>query len=237
MLTRIKALWKRFEDKHPTAAQFILFFVLSNSVTVLQLVVMPVFRWMLGFTSLIDVPFLFLPIGVIDGNTVYMFDYAAGPVDAAGLGGGLAYFLAVEVSLLVGQVVNFFVQRNITFRSNSSVWKAAMWYAIAYVVITVVAAAAQVVYKGPIYAFFQDIMGVGPGQTAADVLTMFINSAISFWIFFPIFKWIFRRVPEEEAAGARGVAKESTEDAGAHAPTSALDHEADRSEAARTPSL
>ena len=30
--------WKNFESKHPTVAQFIIFFILSNGITVLQLV-------------------------------------------------------------------------------------------------------------------------------------------------------------------------------------------------------
>ena len=35
------------------------------------------------------------------------------------------------------------------------------------------------------------------GGTVADVITMIINSALSFWVFFPIFKVIFKRVPDE----------------------------------------
>jgi hypothetical protein len=30
------------------------------------------------------------------------------------------------------------------------------------------------------------------GETVADIITMIINSAISFWVFFPIFKLIFK---------------------------------------------
>ncbi|MCI6556774.1 GtrA family protein [Schaalia hyovaginalis] len=109
-------------------------------------------------------------------------------------GEGLAYFLAVEITLLIAQVINFFAQRSITFKSNSSVWRAAFWYFVAYVVIMVVAAALQVLYKDPIYSFFTSAMG-GAGETIADVITMIINSAISFCVFFPIFKVIFKQVP------------------------------------------
>jgi hypothetical protein len=38
------------------------------------------------------------------------------------------------------------------------------------------------------------------GENAADVITMIINSAISFWVFFPIFKVIFKNKPAEKAA-------------------------------------
>ncbi len=53
-------------------------------------------------------------------------------------------------------------------------------------VITVVAAALQGLYKTPIYDLFIDTWGLGgTGETLADLV---INSAISFWVFFPIFK-------------------------------------------------
>ena len=191
----LKRWWTAFEDKHTTAAQFIVFFILSNGITVLQLALMPVFKWLFVQMSLSNIPVQFLPVGVSHGHTVYLFDYPAGVLQFGG-GGGLAYFLAVEITLLIAQVINFFAQRNVTFKSNSSVGKAAFWYAIAYVVITIAAAALQVLYKDPIYAWSIDKMGL-TGETFADIVTMIINAAISFWVFFPIFKVIFKKEPAE----------------------------------------
>ncbi|MGI6787388.1 MAG: hypothetical protein ACOX5X_02390 [Acholeplasmataceae bacterium] len=196
-----------FEVRFPKLTQFFVFFMVSNGVTVLQLILMPLIKAMFNGTSIIDVNFQVGRIGnkpaVMGGDPYYMFDYAAGPVQQDGTGGGLAYFLAVQITLLIAQVINFFAQRNVTFKSNSSVAKAAMWYAIAYVAITLIAAAAQGFYKAPIYNLLMDKWGWGKtGETIADVITMIINSAISFWVFFPIFRVIFKQVPEpkEEAA-------------------------------------
>ena len=108
-MSRLKELWSDFEQKHETGAQFIVFFILSNGITVLQLVLMPVFKWIFGFTSLQGTPFQFLPVGSSGGRTVHLFDYAAGAIQADGSGGGLAYFLAVEVTLLIAQVINFVI--------------------------------------------------------------------------------------------------------------------------------
>ena len=105
----------------------------------------------------------------------------------------------MEITLLIAQVINFFAQSNVTFKSNSSMGKAAFWYAVAYVVITIAAAALQVLYKDPIYAWAIATMGAG-GETVADVITMIINAAISFWVFFPIFKVIFKQEPSQEDA-------------------------------------
>ena len=197
-MNALRKWWKNFEDKHQTLAQFIVFFILSNGITVLQLVLMPALKAVFAHTSLVDTAFQFLPVGVSHGHTVFLFDYPAGSMSVGG-GGGLAYFPAVEITLLIAQVINFFAQRNVTFKSNSSMGKAAFWYAVAYVVITIAAAALQVLYKDPIYASAIATMGAG-GETFADVITMIINAAISFWVFFPIFKVIFKQEPSQEDA-------------------------------------
>lgn len=191
----IVAGWKRFAEKHETIAQFLVFFVVSNGVTILQMIMMPVLKSIFGMTNLVDTGFQVLHCGSVGGKVYYVFDYAAGSI-ASGGGGGLAYFLAVEITMLIAQVINFFLQRKVTFKSNSSLAKAAFWYVIAYLIISIGAAALQGLYKDPIYRFFQNVMG-SAGITVADIVTMIINCAISFWVFFPIFKVIFKEEPEE----------------------------------------
>lgn len=93
--------------------------------------------------------------------------------------------IAVELTMAAAQVINFFLQRNVTFKSNGSVAKAAFWYVIAYIIISIGAAALRGLYKDPIYNFFQNIMG-SAGITLADAVTMLINCALLFWVFFPI---------------------------------------------------
>jgi len=56
-------------------------------------------------------------------------------------------------------------------------------------------------YKAPIYNLLINTWNLGTtGERIADAITMIINSAISFWVFFPIFKLIFknRTQPEQE---------------------------------------
>lgn len=184
--------WNEFKKKNPLVAQFIIFFIVSNGVTVLQMILMPLVKYGFGFTTLIDTNFQVLQIGHnLDGSNYYVFDYAKGFISAGG-GGGLAYFLAVEITMAVAQVINFFVQRNVTFKSGSSIGKAAFWYLIAYIIISIGAAALQGLYKVPIYTFFMEHMGDGLGVTVADIVTMIINCAISFWVFFPIMRVIFK---------------------------------------------
>lgn len=192
-MTTAKALWRSFSGKHEGIAQFFVFFMISNGVTVLQMIMMPVIKYLFGFTSLVSMNFQILPMGHnLDGSIYYVFDYASGTI-AGGGGGGLAYFLAVEITLLTAQVINFFLQRNVTFKSDTGIGKAAFWYFTAWLIISVGASALQGLYKTPIYQFFMDRMGTGAGTTVADVITMLINCVISFWVFFPIMKIIFKQ--------------------------------------------
>ncbi|MFP3154917.1 hypothetical protein LQZ18_10950 [Lachnospiraceae bacterium ZAX-1] len=192
----IKGVWQRFKVAHPTIAQFLVFFILSNGVTILQMLMMPILRSVFDGTSLVQTAFQVFPIGHnTDGSQYYIFNYAAGAISGDGSGGGLAYFLSVQITMGIAQVINFFAQRNVTFKSNGSIWKAALWYVLAYIVITLVAGALQGLYKAPIYNILMRAMG-STGETFADFITMIINSAISFWVFFPIFKVIFRSKAE-----------------------------------------
>lgn len=197
-MTFLREKWQNFKEKHPGVAEFIVFFILSNGVTILQLLLMPILRGAFAGTSLESIPFQAFPIGQeVDGSQYYIFNYAAGPITAGGTGGGLAYFLAVQITLGIAQVVNFFAQRNITFKSDGSIGKAAFWYVIAYIAITLAAGAAQGLYKAPVYDFLIGLWGT-TGERLADIATMLINSIISFWVFFPIFKIIFKDKKEPE---------------------------------------
>lgn len=195
-----REIWTDFKEKHPSIAQFIVFFIISNGVTLLQMILMPFIKLLFSYTSLVGASFRLLPVGHnLDGSIYYVFDYAAGAITNGG-GGGLAYFLAVEITLLLAQIINFFLQRNVTFKSNTSAAKAAVWYFIAWVVISIGAAALQGVYKTPIYNFCMNAMGKGLGMTAADIVTMLINCVISFWVFFPIMKIIFKNRPKADVS-------------------------------------
>lgn len=198
-MKQIENMWNHFQEKHPTISQFLIFFIVSNGVTVLQLILMPILKYLMGNTKLVDIAFQVFPIGHnLDGSQYYIFNYEAGKVDAVtGLGGGLAYFLAVQITIGIAQIVNFFLQRKVTFRAKGSIGKAIFWYLLAYVVITLIAGALQGLYKAPIYAFFMSRMDE-MGQVVADVITMIINCAISFWVFYPILKLIFKEQEEPE---------------------------------------
>lgn len=186
-------IWKNFKSKFPNAAQFLIFFMFSNGITVLQMVLMPLIKTIFEQTSLLQTGFQVIQIGTeLSGDPYFVFNYPAGSI-ASGGGGGVGYFLAVQITLLIAQIINFFAQRNITFKSKTSIWVAAFWYFIAYISITIIASVLQGLYKTPIYRFFMETLKMGhTGEVFADAITMIIYSGISFWVFYPIFKVIFK---------------------------------------------
>ncbi|MFC4323705.1 GtrA family protein [Litchfieldia salsa] len=191
---KILSIWDRFREKHPGKAEFFVFLMLSNGITVIQLMLMPILKSLLEQTNLVNIMFQLGQVGSnFDGSPYYIFNYPAGSLGSGG-GGGLAYFLAVQITLAIAQVINFFAQRNITFKSTGNIWRAAGWYVIAYILITVGAAVLQGFYKAPIYELFINTWGMGKtGETLADIISMLIYCAVSFWVYYPILKIIFKQ--------------------------------------------
>ena len=96
------------KKNNPAVAQFIVFFIISNGVTVLQMIMMPAIKYAFGFTSLVNTNFQILPIGHnLDGSVYYVFDYASGAISSGG-GGGLAYFLCSGDHTFSGAGYQFF---------------------------------------------------------------------------------------------------------------------------------
>lgn len=172
--------------------EFIYFFIISNAITILQLILMPLFRMALEGTSLENIAFQMLQIGSNpDGTPYYVFNYEKGPITASGTGGGLAYFLSVQLTLAIAQIVNFFTQRKYAFKHKGSVVKAGIGYVFIYIAITIAAGVAQGFYKQPVYSTLIQLLGTS-GEKYADIATMMVNAILSFWIYYFALKILFK---------------------------------------------
>ena len=179
----IAILYRKLDIKFPTLLEFFRFWMIGNFLTIIQFVLLPLLTSMLFKTNLANIDFKVLPIG---GDGYYIFDYSAGD------NGGLAYFLAVEIVLLVAQIIGFPLQRNIAFKSKGNPWFQGMWYLVAFVLVTFIAGAAQGFYKQPLYDMLMNTWSMGEaGRSLADMLVAWINCIIQLVVFFPIYKIIF----------------------------------------------
>lgn len=94
--------WTRFRDKHPGTAQFLVFFLLSNGITVLQMLIMPLFKGLFGMTDLVNTGFRILPVGRnFDGSVYYIFNYPAAEETALNISiVGLVSYLVSIVAMI-----------------------------------------------------------------------------------------------------------------------------------------
>lgn len=114
---------KKWIKKHPDLWQFILFNLLANCATITNFCVM----WLCTgfvFRSCINTPFHF-----------WVFDYTSS--ESLMLGGFLSFLAATTAA----QIVNYFVQKKLVFRSSVAFAKAVPKYIVMVVVLVIISAA------------------------------------------------------------------------------------------------
>lgn len=195
----IAYLWRDFVEKHPKAYKWLreggLFFLFSNLVTVVQYIIYAFLPNLLGL-ELAGIAWSWPAVPV----TLFGIDFTWNAIgydvlyDATGnvvIGGGLGYLIAMLVGSFLAQVINFPLQRNITFRSNGNPWYQAMWYFIAWVVITFVVNSVNCAWV----AVASQLL---PGWLY-NIGTTFMMGGISMVVFFFVFKIIFPNGEKKES--------------------------------------
>lgn len=187
--------WNSFEEKHPKLSkwlyQIFYFFVFSMMVTVFQYLIFTFMPGLLG-EELAGTEFMWPQIpmrifGVEFTWSLLGYNVLRDTAGAVVIGGGLGYFISYEVGSFLAQCINFPLQRNITFRSRGNVWYQAMWYFLAWIVISLICNGFNNLWM-PIASEY-----VAPA--VYNLLVTFITGGVSMVIFFFVFKIIF---PEGE---------------------------------------
>ncbi len=179
--------WNNFAEKHPKAAEWVreggLFVIVSNLITVFKYL-------MLQF-----LPALFAGLGNRS------FGWPAIPVTLFGetfewniLGydqahGGLAYFAAYMVAMVIGECINFPIQKLVVFRSHGNTGKQVAWYVLAFFIITCIVNSINCIWVAVAGMFVPDFI--------YNIGTTVLNGGVSMVIFFFVNKIIF---PQTEAA-------------------------------------
>ena len=172
-------IWNNFVKRHPAAAKWIreggLFVIVSNLI----LTFLPAL-----FVSLPLVAFGFPGIELtLFGITFpwYIIGYGADQ-------GGLPYFTAYMVAMVIGEVINFFLQRSLVFRSKGNIIAQGLWYFIAFCIITCIVNSINCIWVA--------VAGYFVPNWLFNIGTVIMNGGISMIIFFFVNKIIF---PEGEA--------------------------------------
>lgn len=157
---------KKWIKEHPDLWEFILFNILSNCATVTNFVVMWICTGFV-FKGLKDISFHF-----------FIFDYtSAGSLMLCG-------FLSFLIATAAAQTVNFFVQKNLVFKSNAAFATAVPKYILLAVVLVIISAAL------PAYSQ-QLLIQIGTPTGLAPTLANVINILVQVVISYPMMKfWI-----------------------------------------------
>ncbi len=187
--------WDSFKAKYPRFAKWVyqvaFFFVFSMGVTVVQYLFFTLMPKILG-VKMAGKEFMWPQIPVNILGVEFRWSLLGYNVlrDASGkvlIGGGLGYFISYETGSFIAQCINFPLQRNITFKSHGNPWYQAMWYFIAWIIISLVC--------NGFNNLWMPIASAMVPPAVYNILVTFITGGVSMVIFFFVFKIIF---PEGE---------------------------------------
>ena len=182
--------WNSFAEKHPSAATWIreggLFVIVSNLVTVFKYLILQFLPMI--FSGLSHAAFGFPGITLTIAGISFPW-YIIGYGEEAG---GFSYFCAYMVAMIIGECINFPIQRNFVFRSKGNLAKQIMWYVLAFIVITCIVNSINCIWVAVAGQFVPDFV--------YNIGTTVLNGGISMVIFFFVNKIIF---PEGEQQAAK----------------------------------
>lgn len=187
--------WNTFEIKHPKLSkwlyQIFCFFVFSMMVTILQYLIFTFMPVLLG-SKMAGIEFMWpkFPVKILGVEFTWSLLGYNVLYDIAGnvlIGGGLGYFISYELGSFLAQCINFPLQRNITFKSHGNPWFQAVWYFMAWIVISLVCNGFNNLWMPIAAEYF--------APAVYNLLVTIITGGVSMIIFFFVFKIIF---PETE---------------------------------------
>ena len=97
--------------------------------------------------------------------------------------GGIAYFTAYMIVMVIGEFINFFIQRSFVFQSKGNILYQGMWYLLAFCVITCIVNSINCIWVAVAGAFV-------PGWLY-NIGTTVLNGGISMVVFFVVNKIVF----------------------------------------------
>lgn len=180
------SFWNNFAAKHPGAAKWIreggLFVIVSNVITVFKYILLTFLPATFASLPMVDFGWPGIPITLF-GET-FQWNILGYDVDH----GGLPYFCAYMVAMVIGECINFPLQRNLVFRSKGNLAYQILWYVIAFCIITCIV--------NSINCIWMAVAGLFVPAFIYNIGTVVLNGGISMVIFFFVNKIIF---PEGEA--------------------------------------
>ena len=173
--------WNRFAAKHPDTAKWVreggLFVIVSNLITVFKYLLLQFLPKAFASLPVVDFGWPGIPVTLF-GET---FQWNILGYDAAH--GGLPYFCAYMIAMVIGECINFPIQRNFVFRSKGNLGKQIAGYVVAFCIITCIVNSINCVWVA--------VAGLVVPDFIYNIGTTVLNGGVSMVIFFFVNKILF----------------------------------------------
>ena len=184
MIEKIKA----WAESNPKLAQWIreggLFVLVSNVITVFKYMLLTFLPAAFAFMGTRDFGFPGIDLNLFGIEFKwYIIGYGAEQ-------GGIAYFTAYMIAMVIGEVINFFIQRSWVFRSKGNILYQGMWYLLAFIVVTCVVNSINCIWVA--------VAGHFVPNWLYNIGTTVLNGGISMVVFFVVNKIVFSDVQSAE---------------------------------------
>lgn len=178
----MKDWWNHFAERHPSLSQWVreggLFIIVSNAITVFKYVLLTFLPGAFAFLGSRDFGFPGIDLTLFGIKFKwYIIGYGAEQ-------GGAAYFTAYMIAMLIGEMINFFVQRSWVFRSKGNILRQGMWYLLAFCVVTCIV--------NSINCAWAAVAGHFVAPWLYNIGTTVLNGGISMVVFFIVNKIVFK---------------------------------------------
>ena len=187
-MEKIKQFWQGFEGKYPKASQWVreggLFVIVSNVITIFKYLLLTFLPLAFAFMGSQDFGFPGIDITLFGIEFKwYIIGYGADQ-------GGAAYFTAYMIAMVIGEVINFFIQRKWVFRSNGHIVYQGLWYLLAFCVVTCVVNSINCIWAA--------VAGHFVAPWLYNIGTTVLNGGVSMVVFFIVNKIVFNDALKEE---------------------------------------
>ena len=188
-MEKLKKIWLGFEEKYPKASQWVreggLFLIVSILITIFKYLLLTFLPLAFAFVGSQDFGFPGIDITLFGVEFKwYIIGYGADQ-------GGLAYFTAYMIAMVIGEVINFFIQRKWVFRSNGNIVYQGLWYFLAFCVVTCIVNSINCVWAAVAGQFVKPWL--------YNIGTTVLNGGVSMVVFFIVNKIVFSDKKVESA--------------------------------------
>lgn len=178
----MKDWWNHFAERHPSLSQWVreggLFIIVSNAITLFKYVLLTFLPGAFAFLGSWDFGFPGIDLTLFGIKFKwYIIGYGAEQ-------GGAAYFTAYMIAMLIGEMINFFVQRSWVFRSKGNILRQGMWYLLAFCVVTCIV--------NSINCAWAAVAGHFVAPWLYNIGTTVLNGGVSMVVFFIVNKIVFK---------------------------------------------